>query len=174
MTTVSGGLITDLGNVIIAYWLSNITPENFYTIDYNAIPEVPDAFGILKHFNEVFEGNVTVAYKATGVAREKIDAWLDYHRFSARTGISTNRIVHSPGGRDKTFCLNQTSDTYCGTTIVVDDRLEVLSHFVGKVPHLFLFRPQLEEVDQFRSTGALAHVIMVQSWKEIEKKMGIT
>jgi hypothetical protein len=168
MTKQKGGAIVDLGNVIIAHWLSNITPENFNTIDYNSIPEVPGVFDSLKRLNEKFGGNVTVVYKATDVATEKILAWLAHHRFTERTGIPFERVDRTRGGRDKTIHIDQSSETHYGTTVVVDDRLEVMSHFVGEVPHLFLFHPQQQEVEQWSGTGALAHVQVVESWQEIE------
>jgi hypothetical protein len=168
MTKQKGGAIVDLGNVIIAHWLSNITPENFHTIDYNSIPEVPGVFDSLKRLNDKFGGNVTVVYKATDIATEKILAWLAHHQFMERTGIPLERVDRTKGGRDKTLHMGQSSETHYGTTVVVDDRLEVLSYFVGKVPYLFLFRPQQHEIEQFNSTGALSHVHVVQTWEEIE------
>ncbi len=168
-----GGLIVDLGNVIIAYWLSNITFDNFHTIDYNTIPEVPGVFKALRRLNEHFGGNVTVVYKATEVATEKVLGWLTNHEFSERTGIPLNRVKHSVNGRNKTAYMEQSSGTHYGATIVVDDRLEVLSYFVGKVSDLFLFRPQPQEIKQFRYTKALSHVKIVETWEEIEDIIGI-
>ncbi len=167
MSKQRGGAIIDLGNVIIAHWLSNITSENFYTIDYNSIPEVPGAFDSLKWLNDRFGGNVTVVYKATDIATEKILAWLACHQFKERTGIPFERVDRTKGGRDKTIHINQSSMTHYGTTLVVDDRLEVMSYFVGKVSSLFLFRPQEQEVEQFRHTGAFSYVHVVQTWQEI-------
>ncbi len=171
MTKQHGGAIVDLGNVIIAHWLSNITPENFLTIDYNSIPEVPGVFDSLKWLNDRFGGNVTVVYKATDVATEKILAWLTHHQFTERTGIPLDRVCRTKGGRDKTIHMEQSSATHYGTTVVVDDRLEVLGYFVGKVLHLFLFHPQQQEVEQFDSTGTLSHVHVVESWQEIENTL---
>jgi hypothetical protein len=168
MTKQKGGAIVDLGNVIIAHWLSNITPENFHTIDYNSIPEVPGVFDSLKRLNDRFGGNVTVVYKATDIATEKILAWLAHHQFTERTGIPLERVDRTKGGRDKTLHMDQSSETHYGTTVVVDDRLEVMSYFVGRVPYLFLFHPQQQEVEQFSNTGALSHVYVVESWQEIE------
>ena len=168
MTKQKGGAIVDLGNVIIAHWLSNITPENFLTIDYNSIPEAPGVFDVLKRLNDKFGGNVTVVYNSTGIATEKILTWLSSHRFTERTGIPFERVHRTVKGRDKTPHLEQSSRTHYGTTMVVDDRLEVLSHFVEKVPNLFLFRPQREEVEKFKHTGALSHVRVVKTWQEIE------
>jgi len=162
-----GGLICDLGNVIIAYWLSSITLNTFHAVDYDKIPEVPDAFEILRRLAALFEGNITVVYNATDVAENKISGWLLHHKFSERTGIPSSRIVRSKRGRDKTLYLNQSSASFCGTTIVVDDRLEVLGHFIGKVPYLFLFRPQKAELAQFNKSGALNRVQVVRTWGEI-------
>jgi hypothetical protein len=170
-----GGLIVDLGNVIIAHWLSKVrlTRANFHKVDYSSIPEVPGAFRSLKGFNTLFGGNVTVVYKATNVATEKVLAWLKRHRFSERTGIAKDRVVRTKKGRDKTAFMRQSTKTHYGTTVVVDDRLEVLSHFVAKrkkkkVPHLFLFRPRPREVGKWKKTGALDHVYVVQTWQEVE------
>jgi hypothetical protein len=168
MTKQHGGAIVDLGNVIIAHWLSNITPENFHVIDYNSIPEVPGVFDSLKWLNEKFGGNVTVVYKATDVATEKIHAWLAHHQFTGRTSIPLERVNRTSGGRDKTIHMDQSTETHYGTTVVVDDRLEVMSYFVGMVPNLFLFRPQQKEIEQFSSIGALSHVHVVKSWQEIK------
>ena len=173
MTKQFGGAIVDLGNVIIAHWLSNISPESFHSIDYNSIPEVPGVFDSLKRLNGKFGGNITVVYKATDVATEKILAWLVHHQFTKRTDIPLERVKRTTDGRDKTLHLEQSSKTHYSTTVVVDDRLEVLSYFVGKVPNLFLFRPQAQEVEQFRYTGALSHVHVVEIWWEIESILNI-
>ena len=178
MTKQHGGAIVDLGNVIVAHWLSNISPENFLTYDYNSIPEAPGVCEILKRLNDRLGGNVTVVYNSTGIADEKIRAWLEAHKFVERTGIPLERIRRTINkSRDKTPFMNQTSETHYGTTVVIDDRLEVMSHFVGKVPHLLLFRFQLLEIadlwkdkklDAVLSTGVTEHVRQVKTWSEIE------
>ncbi len=168
MTKQHGGAIVDLGNVIVAHWLSKITPENFLTIDYNSIPEAPGVCESLKRINELFGGNVTVVYNSTGIADEKIRVWLETHKFIERTGIPLERIRRTTHGRDKTPFMEQSTDTHYGTTVVVDDRLEVMNKFVERVPNLFLFRPQAKEIDEFKHTGSLSHVHIVQSWQEIE------
>jgi hypothetical protein len=78
------------------------------------------------------------------------------------------RINDDSNERDKTGYIDQSSSTHCGTTVVIDDRLQVLARFVEKkVRHLFLFRPQEAEVEKYRHTGALDHVVVVQAWAEI-------
>ncbi|MBA3788885.1 hypothetical protein H0X32_00625 [Patescibacteria group bacterium] len=161
---INEGAIVDLGNVIIAHWLTNTSPENFHTINYNAIPEVPNAMESLRIICDKFSGNITVAYNATNVAEQKIQAWLMTHSFFERTGISPDRVIRSTTGRDKTQYINQETLTNRGTTIVVDDRLEVLNFFVEKVKNLFLFHPQQSEVEEFNHTETLSHVIVVHDW----------
>ena len=178
MTKQHGGAIVDLGNVIVAHWLSNITPKNFPTYDYDSIPEAPGVCESLKRLNERFGGNITVVYNSTAIADEKIHAWLRSHKFIERTGIPLERIRRTINeSRDKTPFMNQSSETHYGTTVVVDDRLEVMSHFVGKVPQLFLFRFQLQEImdlwkrkklDAVLTTGVTDHVRQVKTWSEIE------
>ncbi len=172
MTTQQGGAIVDLGNVIIAHrGQEPITDSNIATV-YLARPEVSGAFRGLDCLNKRFEGNVTVVYKATDIADELIQTWLTQHQFTRRTGIPLERVhrisdAGDPNGRDKTAYLEQSSETYHGTTVVVDDRLQVLSHFVGKAPQLFLFQPQQAEIEDERWASALAQVQIIQTWREI-------
>ncbi|MDD5165548.1 MAG: hypothetical protein PHG25_03390 [Candidatus Pacebacteria bacterium] len=165
-----GGAIVDIGNVIIAYRLSGLNRENYHSYDFDSIPPEPGCFDTLKQLNEEFGGNITVVWKATDDAVGKNMQWLQTHQFTELTGIPVNRIRRIGAHRaEKVDFIDQTSQTHGGTTIVIDDRLEVLSHFVGKVPNLFLFRPQQPEVEQFSGTGALSHVHVVQSWQEIRE-----
>lgn len=163
----SGGVLVDFGNVIIAHWLTDITQDNFDTIEYNLIPEVPDAFDGLKLLNESCGGNLLVIYNATNVAEEKIRKWLLCHDFAARTGISLTRVVRSKTGRDKLAHVQHWCDIDYRITVVVDDRLEVLNRFVDKAPVLFLFRPQAEEVKLFNHGETLSRVRVVWTWSEI-------
>lgn len=117
-----------------------------------------------------------MVYKASNDATGKTLAWLEQHDFSARTGIAfsrIHRIIENGENRDKTPFMNQSSDTHHGTTVVVDDRLQVMGNFIGKVPSLFLFRAQLDEVLKFRHEGALAKTIRVMDWKTICAKLGV-
>ena len=173
MTQSSGGALVDFGNVIIAHWLTNITPENFDTIDYDSIPEVPDAFESLRLMNEYYEGNLLVIYNATNVAEEKIRKWLLYHEFVTRTKIPLTRIVRSKTGRNKAGYIQSSCNVGYQINVVVDDRLEVLNHFIGKVPSLFLFRPQAEEIKLFNYADTLSCVRVVWTWGEIIESLRI-
>ena len=53
--------------------------------------------------------------------------------------------------------------------LVIDDRLEVLSHLVNTVPHLYLFRSRASDVDRFRRF--LPHVYPISRWSELVDAM---
>lgn len=167
MTLQHAGGLVDVGNAIIDH--TNTTRELVDHGDYNTIPEVIGAFDGLKRFSEQFGGNVSCIYKATDTADEKIRQWLVHHRFTERTGIPLERVFRTTDGRNKTGHINQTSLTHYGTTVVVDDRIEVLSHFVGKVPHLFLFRFQRREVEELIRLGQYEEVVMTGVWDHVHR-----
>jgi hypothetical protein len=169
MKNLHGGAVVDMGDVIIAHRLSSIpvTQENYEKLDYNIIPEEPGAFEGLRWLNERFGGNVSVVYKATDFADERILGWFAYHCVTERTGIPLDRVVRTRDGRDKSSHLEQSSATHYGTTVQIDNRLEVLSYSARKVPDLFLFQPQVAEVENYRYTGARALVRVVWTWDEI-------
>lgn len=164
-----GGVIVDLGNVLIDH--THTTPQLVENGDYSTIPEVEGAFEALSTLNVAFGGNVTVVYNATNFTRELIIDWFKKHNFVERTGIPLSRVCRTLAGRDKTPHISQMSNTHYGTTLVIDDRSEVLLRFVGKA-RLFLFNPHAEEVEYYRFTGVMHHVTVVRTWKEILEKLG--
>lgn len=165
-----GGALVDFGNVIIAHWLTNITQDNFDSIKYNFIPEVPGAFESLRRMNGHYGGNLLVVYNATNIAEEKIRKWLLHHEFATRTGIPLSKVVRSRSGRDKSVYMHSVNYPI---DVVIDDRLEVLSQFIGKVPQLFLFRPRTEEVKLFNHKNVWSHVHEVWTWAEIIRSLRI-
>ena len=176
---IHGGAIIDVGNVIIPYYLTDISPANYHSFDFDKIPESTGSFNTLGWLSGILGGNISLVYKATADADGKTLRWLRMHNLTERTGIPKERIRRIPedpvNGRDKTIFMDQSTPTHYGTTIVIDDRLEVLAKFVEKqVPHLFLFHPQQEEVANFAHTGALDHVRIVHTWLEIRRALSRT
>ncbi len=165
-----GGIIVDLGNVLIDH--THTTPQLVASGDYSKIPEVEGAFKALKILSLRFGGNVTVVYNATDFTHDRIIRWFITHDFVERTGIPLSRVLRTIAGRDKTPHIEQESCTHYGTTIVIDDRSEVLLGFVGKAS-LFLFNPRAEEVEYHRFTGVMHHVTVVRTWKETLEKLGL-
>lgn len=151
----------DLGNVIIDHVGFGTTPEFFRSGDYNMIPPVNGVLEALRYLNgDRFHGNVFVVYNASDVADQKIIGWLKSHDFFRQTGISPERVRRTQNGRNK----SSVCELY-GATHFIDDRLEVLSHLVGKVRNLYLLHPQQKEVEQHKDF--LTHVNQVQSWDDI-------
>ncbi|MEX0917435.1 MAG: hypothetical protein WDZ90_02855 [Candidatus Paceibacterota bacterium] len=155
----------DLGNVIIDHNGFGTTPEFFQSGDYNIIPPVSGVFDALSQLSkERFGGNIFVAYNATDVADQKITSWLEAHDFFQKTSVSRYRVRRTQNVRNKL--------SLCGfykATHFIDDRLEVMSHLIGKVENLYLLRPQESEVEQYRCF--LPYVVRVQTWQEILRLM---
>lgn len=151
----------DLGNVIIDHLSFGTTRDYVEHGDYTLIPPMKNVMESLRILNDgMFEGNIFVVYNATDVADSKILAWLEFHNFYEATGISRDRVHRTENGRDKSsICLRYKA------THFVDDRLEVLKLLIGKVPNLYLLRPQEEEVKQFQD--ALPYVYRANEWTEI-------
>jgi hypothetical protein len=86
--------------------------------------------------------------------------WLERHDFFGSTAISSDHVLFCRQRHEKaTICRR------LGLTHFIDDRLEVLSHLVGTVPHLYLFRSRASDVDHFRRL--LPHVRPVSRWSEL-------
>ena len=158
---MSESLGVDLGNVIIDHVVFGTTPEFFQFGDYSTIPPVSRVFGALRYLNRKrFHGDIFVVYTASDVAEKKILYWLESHSFFERTGISPDRVRRTQNGRNK----SSVCESYRATHFI-DDRLEVLSHLVGKVKNLYLFRPQQKEIEPYQDF--LIQVRLVTSWDEI-------
>ncbi len=155
----------DLGNVIIDHLGFGTTPEFFRSGDYNIIPAVSGVFEALRLLNEKrFGGEVFVVYNATDVADQKITSWLLAHDFFVHTGILPDRVKRTQNGRNKLSVCQ-----IFGATHFVDDRLEVLSHLVGKVENLYLLQPQQIEVEQYREF--IDSVSQFDTWENLARFM---
>ena len=159
--TMLKSLGVDLGNVIIDHVGFGTTREFVRNGDYNSIPAVPGVFEALRQLNQLkFSSNIFVVYNATNVADQKIISWLQYHNFFKKTGISTEMVMRTQNGRDKSALCKK-----FGATHFIDDRLEALSYLIGKVENLYLLRPQQTEVKQHQRFLPL--VQQVSSWNEV-------
>lgn len=168
-----GGVIVDAGNVIIDHETAQTTRQK---VDipgwYETIPAIPGSFETLKRLNDAFGGNVTVAFNAADIIDEKILGWFRTKQFCETTGIpleNLRRTIPGAAERDKSVFMHQSSATHYGTTIVIDDRMQVMNYFAGKGMRLFLFRPQESDLRDHGNGPAKNEVTIVQSWKEIEE-----
>lgn len=121
----------DLGGVVIHRAVG--TPENIFFSDRCVeVPPNEGAFAAIKYLFALFSGRVHVVSKASGRTEARCRRWLEHHRFSELTGVTS--ITFVPKRPDKgPVC------TSLGITHFIDDREDVLDHLNGIVPFQFLF-----------------------------------
>jgi hypothetical protein len=158
----------DIGNVII----NNLVPAykdgveiDYLSEEYAFAPEMEGAMDSIRLLGErKFGSRMHLVSRASPDAQTRLLLWLDANDFYAKTGVPREN-VH--------FCsLRHEKETHCveqGITHFIDDRLEVLSHLIGKVPHLYLLSSDEDDVRQFREH--LASVVQVKNWKEAVELM---
>jgi hypothetical protein len=151
----------DIGNVIINHRSVDNNDKILYEERYSTIPTTEGVFESLKQLNDqMFHGNIFLISKCTPWAQEKILGWLKGNNFYAQTGIKPGNVFFCRERHEKDKICRDNNISY-----FVDDRLEVLSHMVSTVPHLFLYQPDQGEVDEYKQF--LSKVTLTKSWKEI-------
>ena len=155
----------DIGNVIIDHKAVGTNNKIEYEIDYSNIPAVKNAFEVLRELNKIKFGlNIHLISKCTPWAQTKILNWLKHNKFFIKTGIKPQNVHFCRERNEKQkICAD------FGITHFIDDRLEVLSYLIGKVPNLYLFRPDQKEIAQFKSY--LSNVCVVSNWLDILTKI---
>jgi hypothetical protein len=144
-STKTSVLGVDIGRVIIgAADASGRADTSFLSGSDHAALETPPcagAFQALKNLVVAFNGNVWLVSKCGPRIQRLTLAWLEHQRFYEVTGVNPDRVR---------FCLKRPEKRdHCaaiGATHFVDDRLDVLEHLVGLVPHLYWFGHQAGEV----------------------------
>jgi len=156
----------DIGNVITDHRpVKDIKDESFWRDKYSTIPASKGVFEYLKKLNSgKFRDNIFLVSRAKEEHEKRILTWLVDNDFYNKTGIKPKNVFFCRERHEKERICRENNITY-----FVDDRLEVLSHMVGKIPHLFLFQPDPQEVEEFKQF--LPNVIGVGSWEEIMEKI---
>lgn len=165
--TICGGAIVDLGNVVIDFDHNEERYQLMKQGEITKIPVIPGSLESLKMLNKALQGNITIVYKGTTTPHEIMMKWLQHVRFTEETGIPFEKVVKTVTRNKYSLLTKPSNEINYKTIIVIDDRLEVLSYFVKKVPYLILFRPFSDEIEKFRHIGALEHTHLVYSWHEI-------
>ncbi len=151
----------DIGNVIIDHRLISKEEAKLLEERYSTIPATDGVFDCLKKLNdERFHGNIFLISKCTPWAKEKVSAWFKDNDFYNKTGVKPENVFFCQERSEKEKICKENNITH-----FVDDRLEVLSYMIDKVPNLFLFKPNEKEVEEFKQF--LPKVIMVESWGEV-------
>jgi hypothetical protein len=101
----------------------------------------PGAFEAIAELVQAFQGRVWLVSKCGPRIQQLTRRWLERQGFFACTGLAPEQVL---------FCLKRPEKReHCaaiGATHFVDDRLDVLTHLVGLVPHLYWFGHQSAEV----------------------------
>ncbi len=166
MTTKNNeALGIDIGNVIINHRLTDKDDKTLHEERYSTIPAAEDVFNVIKKLNDTkFNGNIFLISKCTPWAEEKILAWLRDNNFYAGTGVNPKNVFFCRERHEKDKICKDNNITY-----FIDDRLEVLSHMIETVSHLFLYQPDQAEIDEYRQF--LPKVTRVESWADVLKEI---
>jgi hypothetical protein len=100
-------------------------------------PATQGSFDAIAELVQAFECRVWLISKCGPRIQKLTRRWLSRHDFYTRTGVRQDRVR---------FCLKRPEKRdHCaaiGATHFIDDRLDVLEHLVGLVPHLYWFGHQ--------------------------------
>ncbi len=89
-----------------------------------------------------------------------IRQWLARREFFPSTGVARDRVCFCRERHQKAPICRQ-----LGITHFIDDRLEVLGHMIGTVPHLYLLRSRAADHERFPQF--LPHVRFTSRWSEV-------
>ena len=106
-------------------------------------PPCEGAFETIAELCDAFHGNVWLVSKCGPRIQSLTRRWLERQRFHELTGVAERRVL---------FCARRPEKRdHCArieATHFVDDRLDVLRHLEGLVPHLYWFGHQTTESER--------------------------
>lgn len=152
----------DVGGVILDFIPYLGTDLDIKGDNYLQTPEIEGAIDAIARLNQGrFKNRVHVVTKYDPeYGPGRVIEWLEHRDFFKRTGIPMERYHPCPGRHDKApICAE------IGVTHFVDDRAEVLSHMVGQVPNLYLFKSSDADKEEFAKF--IQKFKRVESWEEI-------
>ncbi len=149
----------DVGGVIMANH-NKSEDTSFFGANYLQSEAEEGAFEGIKTLIDYYGAeNVFIVSKCGTNTQRKTMEWLGYLDFYDATGFRIENIYFCKKRKDKALiCKN------LEITDFVDDRLEVLS-YMNSVDNVYLFNPQLEEMNQF--SEACGHYTVVWNWEEL-------
>lgn len=152
----------DIGGVIIARSAHDSSDTSFFGGSLAAALATPPTEGMFEHVPVLvqrFGGAIWLVSKAGSRIQERTLRWLEHHKFFERTNISRAHVRFCRERPEKAAHCAELALSY-----FVDDRLDVLQHLDGVVPHRFLFGPQDRPVAENRITP-------VATWAEVTSKV---
>jgi hypothetical protein len=133
----------DFGRVIMSPADGDGAPDTRFLVmpeaDAVAIAPPPDAFAVLAGLVRLFEGRVWVVSKAGPRIQGLTRRWLEHHQFHERTGVARDAVRFCRERKEKRVHAEKLRLTH-----FIDDRVDVLAHLTGVVPHRYLFGPQAQ------------------------------
>lgn len=158
---MSKALGVDLGGVILDWAPYKDTGLAFSSDNYLQTPAVEKVIESLAQLNSGrFQNQVFIISKHDHYGPGRMLEWLDHQDFYTKTGIPRECLIFCTERSEKAEICKKLNIDY-----FVDDRLEVLSHLVGVVEHLYLFHPSEKEIEGFKEY--LSCVTRVESWNEL-------
>jgi hypothetical protein len=162
MNHANNSIGIDIGRVLICPTADDGRPDTSFLGSNErealAIPPAAGAFSVVRGFVERYDGRVWLVSKAGQRIENLTRLWLEHHDFYRRTGMAPDHVRfcrRRPEKREHALEL--------GLTHFIDDRLDVLGHMVGVVPHLLLFGWQ---------PSAPPHwVVPVADWSHVERRL---
>lgn len=151
----------DIGKVIMAPIKGGKADTSFLSGNLERALETPPsagAFDAVRQLVAAFEGQAWLVSKAGPSVQYKTKQWLKHWDFYGATGLPRAHLR---------FCLKRPEKAgHCKQlriTHFIDDRLDVLKHLRGSVPHLYLFgeQPGLDDIPDW--------VVHVADWQETTK-----
>ncbi|MEJ2125585.1 MAG: hypothetical protein P8Y47_12480 [Alphaproteobacteria bacterium] len=144
--TIEPRIGIDIGRVIMAPVMGGKADTSFLSGTLERAmetPPSPGAFESVIRLVTAFSGQAWLVSKAGRTVQQKTRAWLRHWDFHSATGLPLENVR---------FCLERAQKAHhckqLKITHFTDDRLDVLEHLRGLVPHLFLFgeQPRLDVI----------------------------
>ena len=156
----------DLGRVVIGGDSNQDT--SFWGGRPMQTPQIEGAFDSLRRLHELFAGRVFVVSKAGSRVETLSRQWLEQHGFHDTTGIGADHLNFVRERADKADVCALLAITH-----FIDDRLDVLGHLEGVVPHRFWFAPPGDAATD-APTPTQTAVVPVIGWPDAVAKISST
>lgn len=137
-----GNLGVDVGGVIIDR-INDDSDTSFFGDNYLNTTAVPNVFAALNSLREVFPVIFLVSKCGERTQRRTLE-WLEHNNFYDLTGIDRNHVLFCRKRNEKMPICEK-----FGIDYFVDDRLEILKSMDGVVKNLYLFNPNIVEVNKY-------------------------
>jgi len=119
-------------------------------------PAEPGSIAALREICNAANGNVWIVSKCGPRIERRTRLWLAHHDIFEKTGLAADHLRFCRERREKRGHCRELAITH-----FVDDRLDVLEHLRGLVPHLFLYGVQPP------STARPAWLTPVANWPAV-------